>query len=203
MLGTTATTILDYLRVLVWPVVALLIAFMFRVKLRELIDRLREFGLFGVHGKLDPPGQRQDPPAAEEAGIYAEGLDLVEYYEEQLVEHETEVEQLRQQLAVAEVRLGLEEIWNRIYGSQVTSLQQLRGAPNGLTREALQRIHTDAVTHRGLLLDFDQWMVFLLRPSGPGGGLAMLTPDGTYHITQKGIGLLGYGEVSGYGFRPY
>ncbi len=202
MLATTATTILDCFRVLAWPVVALLIAFMFREKIRSAIPRVRKFWIFGSGAELDP-AQPQEAPAEEEAETYAEGLDLVEYYEQALTEQQTEAEQLQQQLAVAELRVELEMLWNRIYGSQINALRQLRDAPNGLTREALKPIHADAQARRGLLLPFDTWMEFLIRKTGPSGSFVTLAPDGTYLITQKGVAFLGYGEASGYRYRPY
>ena len=59
MLASNATTILDYFRVLAWPVVALGIAFMFREKVPELIERVRELWVPGGGARLDA-----DPGAA-------------------------------------------------------------------------------------------------------------------------------------------
>jgi hypothetical protein len=45
-------------------------------------------------------------------------------------------------------------------------------------------------------------MAFLMR-QGLGGSLVEIAPDGTYRITLKGGALVGYGDASGFGFRPY
>jgi hypothetical protein len=45
---------------------------------------------------------------------------------------------------------------------------------------------------------------FLLERTGPSETtLVLLAPEGTYHITPKGMALLGYGEVSGFQDRPF
>jgi hypothetical protein len=54
MVTTSAQTTLDYFRVLVWPVVALVIAVMFREKIRAAIPRVRKFWIFGSGAELDP-----------------------------------------------------------------------------------------------------------------------------------------------------
>jgi hypothetical protein len=138
VLASNATTILDYFRVLAWPVVAVGIAFMFREKVRELVARIREFSYPGGRATLGPP-PRQD--VSEEAEQYAEQLeDVANAAEEAIAGHFEEAQELREQLGRTEALLDLEQYWNRIYGSQVAVLRALDAAPRGLTRQALQPI---------------------------------------------------------------
>lgn len=215
VLASTAETILDYFRVLAWPVVALVIAFMFREKLRELVDRLREVSFFGGGAKLEPAPPRQTVSVSEEAEHYAEQVEAAaeaEHYaeelgavadaaEEAIAGQLAQAEELARQVGRLEAQLDLEQHWNRIFGSQVAALRALDAAPQGLTRQALEPIYEEG-RRRGLVLPFDQWMAFLLR-DGLGGSLVAIAPDGTYLITQKGGALLGYGDASGFGPRLY
>ncbi|MDQ5822320.1 MAG: hypothetical protein M3540_12845 [Actinomycetota bacterium] len=205
--------ILDYLRVLIWPVVVgtFLGYFLrrFGSHIGPLLDRIRSVKALGTEVGFADPRQEEalgDEEAAEETVVDEAELltEKVEEYErllgEQHLAAQEERARLLRQLAAAQLGRDFERIYRVIYGSQIAALRSLNATEDGVPQIALEaHLNQSKATWTTMpfiqSLTFEQWMGFLLR-----NGLAIHPepPNGPYKITSKGSGFLGYIEAGRY-----
>jgi hypothetical protein len=138
MLTSTATTILDYVRVLVWPAVVVSGAtyafWRWGKHIGPLIDRIKTVKAPGIEVGFEPQPQDDEDAAEARAEESVEGMaELVDAYEQALADQAEEAQEqqlaLGRQLAVTQIQLDYERTYRVIYGSQIAALRALRAAP--------------------------------------------------------------------------
>lgn len=215
ILASTATTVLDYIDVLIWPFVVVFAIVLFRDEIAELIRKLRKASALGVEVGFDQ--QQSTAEAAEDIEDYAEGLadrrELVAVDAGEggdagaaAVAAESDLDDLRGEVETKTILLDFERTWNVIYGSQLAVLRALSAAPAGLPRSAIEPVFEDAKKNRGLLPSwkFDDWMGFLLRTHHEIGlPLVEINERGNYQLSARGSAFLGYVDRIGYSWRPF
>jgi hypothetical protein len=195
--------ILDYIQVLIWPViVAGIVAYLlwrYNTNVGNLIDRIKS--VEGPWGKalFHPEGQQDsdtEEAAAEEAVANYNGLvdTLVEAYEQAA---NTEAA-LTRELALKDLQLDFERIYRVIYGSQVDALRQLRQLPSGSDRDTLRMhfLQAQAAAPPVPALQartFEAWLAWLISI-----GLIEVDSMNQLHLTTKGSAFLDYIDASGY-----
>jgi len=200
VVASNGTIVLEYLRALVWPIVALLAVVVFRHKLGTALDRIRELLLpGGTSVKLDPVQQQQQattgatPEGLPEAATAASGGAET---------HANDTQMLTEQVNTLNWQLYYERIFSFIFGSQLDALRTLAAAPSGLQRQVLEPTFEEAKKSRGLapVWTFEQWIGYLTSYV-----LVEIGVDGSYRITSNGQGLLKYIGDMGYAAaqRPY
>jgi hypothetical protein len=200
MLASTSSLILDYLHVLIWPVVvaglAMYIFLTYRENIRSLINRIVEVrGPGGTGLAIGPPSQDAATEGDEDAVDEALEEALAE-----LAEAQQEQEDLIERLVAKEFEADFERLYGSIFGTQLRTLRALRAAePEGLPRIQLESIYSDFLARvqavsppARAVWTFEGWMNYLLIASYA-GSLAAVAPDsGNYRITQKGVAFLAY-----------
>jgi hypothetical protein len=215
IVASDAAVVLDYMRVLVWPVLVLAaLAYAARRygdHIGRLIDRIRHVRALGTElGFSDAP--QQELAAAEEA---AEELadarvgPIAAMYEQELeaqaLEAQAERTQLLRLVAVKDIQLDYERIHRIIYGSQIAALRALRSGQGGtLSRADLEphlarskSLWTAVAVIQNLT--FEQWIGYLASHGlvEATAGIAAAAAGGAYRITPKGEGYLDYIDVLG------
>lgn len=129
-----AKNILEYFRVLAWPVVVLLIAFTFRVNIAQLIERVDEWeipfvGKGKAHGAL---AQQQEVIKTDVVVAQNEGEDfkaIVTAKESEITALRDNSQQLVDKLTRAQIELDFERIYNVIFASQIDLLLKINNFP--------------------------------------------------------------------------
>ncbi len=126
---TLTKNILEYIRVLAWPIVVLLISFTFRNNIAGLIERVEEWEIPGLgKGKAHAVLLQQEVTKTNTIVENNEDKDFIAIVDEKEVEIQALQEskqQLVDKLTRAEIELDFERIYNFIFGNQIELLNQI------------------------------------------------------------------------------
>ena len=186
--------ILDYIRVIVWPAVALIVVAVFRSNLAQLIERLEE-GDNPFLGKwkashLDSVSQQEGDVVldTETQGADPNFDKVIEEREAEIGALKDNEQQLLDKLTIAEIELDFERIYNLIFASQIELLAKL--SVNSPVDISYVVNHYSGVqrANRKALKDWNvgQYMAYLLRMQ-----LVELN-DSMTSITSKGRAFISY-----------
>ncbi|MFZ2390371.1 MAG: hypothetical protein WAW15_00945 [Minisyncoccales bacterium] len=118
--------ILDYIKVLIWPIVVLTIALTFREKIADLIERLEELEVPGfVKGKTHPFTQQEDVGIIPKEKENEDFKKLVSEKEEAIKALKGSNQDLIEKLTRSEVEIDFERIYNVIFANQIELLNQI------------------------------------------------------------------------------
>ena len=184
-----------------WPHIALIIGIffmiIFRVPIATFIGRIRTVGKAGVTTETSPLAQSDEKRkiAVDELMKVGDSIVLKE------LEHSTvkdlssrgldtegdTVKVLIRNLAATQLALDYEQIYNLIYGSQILLLRRLNEAVGqGRLKEYMDDYFLKVKSkHQDLFTwSFEQYLDFLFKRA------LIITVDGKYHITTKGVDFL-------------
>lgn len=123
-----AKNILEYLKVLIWPSVALLTIFVFKTNIALLIGRMEEFDFPFFKGRAKSVYQPQESVQKDIVVAQNEGED----FKAVVAEKEAEIKALRDstedliaKLTRAQIELEFERIYNLIFRSQIELLSKM------------------------------------------------------------------------------
>ena len=193
----------EFLKNLEWQhllfVFAVLFIFVFRKSLEGLISRITSIGKSGVKTSAAPEAQRElEKKEAAQEFLRAIGDSIVLQEAEERIRSslkekglETEgdtISVLIRHLAVTQILVEFERIYNLIFGSQIWLLKKLnelvgQGIPEHIVRshfEDVKELYKDQLGEWSL----DQYLKFLLDRS------LILCREGNYHITNLGVEFL-------------
>jgi hypothetical protein len=171
------TTLVELIRAIAWPTVALIALFVFRDSIKKLLERATKVGPGGIEAA--PPKQEIGKDTALVTPSAADKL-LKEFDNKLLVETEkiitdfldsshlegTEREKvLVRYFAGVAITERFERIWFWIWGSQLKTLNALNSIkPNGLPVEGLEEFYNGGKSMNPELYTnygFEQWLAFL------------------------------------------
>lgn len=129
-----AKNILEYIRVLSWPVVVIFIALTFRANIAQLIERMEEWEIPFVGKGKAHGGLLQQQEAVKTNVILAqnEGEDfkaIVATKESEISALKDNTNQLVDKLTRAQIELDFERIYNIIFASQIDLLLKINNFP--------------------------------------------------------------------------
>lgn len=120
--------ILEYIKVLIWPIVVLFSAALFKGDISDLIRRIVRGNILGNEFNLQPPTQNNSSevnlatvPAEEKTAL----VEFINTQQQEIENTRTTIEQLKKQLAERELFLDFERIYQRIFASQIKLLEDL------------------------------------------------------------------------------
>ncbi|KKU44551.1 MAG: hypothetical protein UX60_C0001G0004 [Berkelbacteria bacterium GW2011_GWA2_46_7] len=194
----SAKTILEYIKVLIWPLVVLSSAVMFRGDISDLIRRIVKGSIFGNEINLLPPAQNDSSevnlasvPAEEKTAL----VGFINTQQQELENSRTTVEQLKNQLAERELFLDFERIYQLIFASQIRLLDDLSHSEFfALARVALH-FQVTKNTFPAVFSNWDtnQYVSFLIRSE-----LMAWRDTHCLEITPKGRAFLEYLRIMNY-----
>ena len=193
----TAKNILEYIRVLVWPLVMLIFSFIFKENISKFIDGIKEGKApggfeFKVNHQLE--NQESEPPKEGGLNINSPQFETILLEKEkQIGALENNSTQLTDRLARAEIELDFEKIYNYIFASQIELLQRI----NNFENVSLEYAKEYFFNIRNTAPIFNQWDLIKYLSYLSTTGLILL--DQThFKITQKGKVFLMYLTVQNY-----
>ena len=184
-----------------WPHIALIIGIffmiIFRVPIATFIGRIRTVGKAGVTTETSPLAQSDEKRkiAVDELMKVGDSIVLKELEQSTVkdlssrgldTEGDT-VKVLIRNLAATQLALDYEQIYNLIYGSQILLLRRLNEAVGqGRLKEYMDDYFLKVKSkHQDLFTwSFEQYLDFLFKRA------LIITVDGKYHITTKGVDFL-------------
>jgi hypothetical protein len=206
---------LDYIRVLIWPAVAVgLLVFVWwhRSKIEPFVRRVT---LLRLPGGFEVGFDRAQDAAAGDAQAAEHEVAQEPVVNERVGELEAELEtrtakagderrRLLAQLVVAQLALDYERIFRVIFGTQIQALRSMQATPEGVHRDALQKLVDESALGASIVraasggaptISFQSWIGFLLIYR-----LAENPPPDTdvYKITTRGTGFLNYIDAGRY-----
>lgn len=196
-----AKNILEYMRVLAWPVVVLLIAFTFRVNIAQLIERMEEWeipfiGKGKAHGAL---AQQQETIKTDVVVAQNEGEDfkaIVANKETEITALRDNSQQLVEKLTRAQIELDFERIYNIIFASQIDLLFKINNFPQV---EFAYIVDHYTKSQQAALVILKDWTVFQYIQFLITNQLIEYKVDAmTVSITQKGRAFISYLAVMNY-----
>jgi len=196
-----AKNILEYIRVLVWPVAVLLIAFTFRVNIAQLIERMEEWeipfiGKGKAHGVL---AQQQETIKTDIIVANNEGDDfkaIVSTKETEITALKDNSTQLVEKLTRAQIELDFERIYNVIFASQIDLLFKINNFPQV---EFSYIVDHYLKAQQAAITIFKDWTVFQYIQFLIANQLIEYKVDTTMIlITQKGRAFISYLSVMNY-----
>jgi hypothetical protein len=131
---TIAKDILEYIKVLIWPIVVLLVVFTFRANISNFLERMEEWeipfvGKGKAHGALT---QQQETINTGAVVVQNEGEDfnaIVAAKEKEITALRDNTQQLVDKLTRAQIELDFERIYNLIFASQIDLLLKINNFP--------------------------------------------------------------------------
>lgn len=198
---TIAKDILEYIKVLIWPIVVFLIAFTFRANISHLIERMDEWeipfvGKGKAHGAL---AQQQETIKTDVVVAQNEGEDfkaVVAAKETEISALKDNTQQLIDKLTRAQIELDFERIYSHIFSSQIDLLLKINNFP--LVEFAYIVDHYGKVQQAAIAILKD-WTVFQYIQFLINNQLIEYRVDTmTVSITQKGRAFLSYLTVMNY-----
>jgi len=206
-----ARLIKDYIDVLIYPAVILLVVGIFRRPLERLIDRVQSGKGFGVEFETASPPQSRDavPDTVPPTNPAPNGGVAVDVASREQMERRSPVEILSRprdaevSREALEAALNFERIYRSIYGSQIALLKFLARAEvraHGAVRSTLENFYTYAksngakTTASGREYGWDDYIGFLannrLVSYDPSQERAQITPRGMtflHYLVQAGL----------------
>jgi hypothetical protein len=138
---------LDYIDVLIWPLVVAgvvtLLVLRFRVEIAALIGRIRSAsGPLGIAFQM---GEQQTAEAEEGPAVVAFLSGLLAHKENEITQRIVEATKLTQQLALYQIYYFFERTYRVIFGTQIALLQRLSLATNGADLSEIIPLYEDNV----------------------------------------------------------
>lgn len=192
--------ILDYVRTLAWPLIALITIMVIRPSLPTLIQNLRRLGGAGMSAEFVPPSQKNGRTELNEQIRESEDSNSPATD----INPDTGVDTGTHDLLTSPgIKLAYNDIYELIYGSQLTLLKRLtKHIPDGLTADELQDIyesHTStADPHYPSFISFVQFPI-------DNSLILYNTTDRRYILTNAGLYFLIYLHERGLyeRFKPF
>ena len=199
-----AMTVLEYLRVLAWPVVVLVAALILKDDIRNLLTRLGEFKYkdVAISFPSQTPPNKEISEDLKKTKTFAEEKKEVEAKERIITPTPEQLQQqiaaLLTQIAALQTAFRFERIYASIFGSQIVILENLKNNLAGLFHVVVVKVYDDFRQNDPVLKNyaFVDYIGYLIN-----AGLiqAVETPTGRrYLITDLGTDFLNYIEKSGY-----
>jgi len=126
-----AKVILDYLKVVIWPIVVIIIAFCFKIEISNLINRIISGELPGFKfnatskqekkEESDLKSKLKNVPIEEKNKLE----ELIQEKEKALTSASQSIDQLKNELVQKEIELDFERIYNIIFASQIDLLNKM------------------------------------------------------------------------------
>lgn len=202
--------ILEYIKVIVWPVIVSGFLLYFRNNIRGLIDRIttiKEPGGTEIRAEQERKIEKQEEGIGKisdeniKKDLQLQIEEVKKTYEEELskekkasTDKDKIINNLLEQLSFKSLQLEFEQIYKLIFGSQIDLLKRLRQSSSGEANKdtifffaLIQRLFTVFASWT-----FSQYMNFLSTT-----GLIYFNND-RYFITDKGKAFLGYIEILNY-----
>jgi len=205
-------TILEYLKIISWPLSFIISILLFRQNLSRLIDRIK--GLSTPFGSVDTSKLEEQQNnfddeelslkripeniiIEKEAEIRAE---LEQKYGEVVKDYQENYEKDRNnlinELSIRDLYLDFERTYNVIFGSQIALLRILMAQMSIGESRAFLELYFQGIKQK-FLASFTNWTVdnyisFLINKN------LIDTGNGMYKITEKGINFLSYIVTLGY-----
>jgi hypothetical protein len=124
---------LEYIKVLIWPAVVIIIIFLFKLNLAHLIENISEWdNPFLGKGKTRAPIQEQNSSNVNDQVTETKGEDfekILDSKEKEIKAIKDNQNQLIEQLTRAQIELEFERIYNLIFASQIDLLLKLNQYP--------------------------------------------------------------------------
>lgn len=199
-----ANLALDYLRAVIWPILAFGLVFLFRRDVSALLARVRRAAGFGFDAETWPPPNQTLVtgstelvlPTIEGIANAAGGTDIGEE-----AESPTSIAGPEKRAAVASVFLHYERVYRLIFGTQIQMLHLLntRGE-NGATENELAAYWAEHKRVSPIDTPFDAYLSFVLTNDL----VCFDEADERYKITQQGSSFLQYLVANGISLqKPY
>lgn len=194
--------ILEYLKVLIWPIIIGGVIIYYRKNIQAFIDRIWKLKFPG--GELEAEKQKNLQSVDEGGGrenaeeTLSQQTELIEEVKNQ---YETQYSTLQQnaqqaiqdllnQLSVKDIQLNFERTYNVIFGSQIALLELLLPKTTGESRAFLDLFYSQVkkinfpIFENWTLDAYIQLLIYKL--------LVEVTPVGNYKITVRGASFLSY-----------
>lgn len=186
-----AETILNYIKVLAWPFLVLLIVLAFRPNIAQLITRLEEFDIPMLgKGKATPLIQQESYPPQPDRSLPQPEYDaLLKEKEKEIEGLKDNTQKLIEKLTVAEIELDFERIYNFIFSNQIDLLLKINNYPQ-VDFSFIENHFSNMQKLYPVFVDkgwsVNEYLVYLHN-----SGLLSLA-GGKYLVSQKGKAFLSY-----------
>lgn len=123
--------VLDYIRVIIWPVTVVTIAFCFKIEISNLINRIISGELPGFKFNATPKQEKKDESNLESKLQQVPDdeknklEELIKEKEDVLTSVNQDNDQLKKELIKKEIELDFERIYNIIFASQIDLLSKM------------------------------------------------------------------------------
>jgi len=212
---TIAIQIREYLKVLLWPVVAIIFIFLFKQSIHKFLknSRLSNVGPVGAAPSMAQETQQQDSGKAiktEPSGSpeVEKKIEDIESYKQQIAEREEKISQanksqaelikelkeIQEMLGRANFELQFERIFKNIYPSQINFLNTLYGQTNKQT--PISTAIAQFLSVRQFLTpqwNYRNWLNYLYLNE-----LIQDSPGDTIQLTKKGEAFVTYLTIMNY-----
>lgn len=178
-------TVLDFIRVLAWPTVVIVLILVFRRPLANMLERI------DLRWFKTPFGEAGFEPRQQEAGeLDLDELEDLELFDEFVAEEEHE--SLQEQLARHRIAAEMAVLLGQTYDSQLGLLRLLNAAPSGAPRSTVQNYFDEITKQYPALMSWgiENFLAFLFTNE-----LIFINDQGGYRITPKGSVLAGFSEI--------
>lgn len=189
-----ADKVFNFLQLSFWPIVALVILFLFKNQIATLIEKGIVIMLpGGQEVRVGLPAPQQEPTQKNPEPKNIEDFkDITKPYENEISKLGEDREKLRTELLNIQIYLDFERIYRVIFGSQIELLKRLRTL-SPMSEPAKDTIFFFVLNQRlfPTLVNwtFGQYMAFVLNT-----GLIVQNND-SYFITDRGRAFLAYIEL--------
>lgn len=195
-----ANTVLEYIKVLIWPIVVLTVCFSFHAEISHFIRRIIAGKFAGAEVTLAPSQEKANESSLNEKLEQTQpaGKDdiekVIEEKENAIVATTQQKDELQKQLVEKEIELDFERIYNIIYRSQIDLLRSMVVSDHyGLTF-----ITNHFQKENSISAAFNNWNVFQYIAFLFNNGLIEQRDNHTYAVTIKGRAFLQYLNIMGY-----
>lgn len=192
-----ADRIFSFLETSFWPIIILLVIFLFKTELSNLISKGVVIILPGGHELRfnEPAPQQETTQKNPEPKRIEDYKEIEKQYEEKIKELGKGQEELKTQLINAQIYLDFERIYRVIFGTQIDLLKRLRSIfPLG--QPSKDTIFFFALTQRLFPVfanwTFAQYLNFLFTSN------LIYYDNGSYFVTDRGKAFLAYIEILNY-----
>ncbi|HMJ44397.1 MAG TPA: hypothetical protein VK522_19190 [Pseudolabrys sp.] len=196
-----AQLLVDLLKGLAWPAVALILGFLFKTELRSLFPRIIKAGPGGI--ELDREKQRiprstgelQELPGLQRTAKMAE-IEKSIHQALELYDSNKQVDLLVRHLAQSRLETVFERIYGAIFGSQILGLRALANTGGGsVSKEEAIKFFDDVKSKYPEFYGkstFEDWISFLrsfelVRDNGNSVEITELGRDFLLYLTARGL----------------
>ncbi len=193
--------VLEYIKILIWPLLVFSCICYFKTDISNFINRVCQFKISGVEiiaeqqkeTQLESKSQIDTKTAAE--SIPSKLIsDLVKNFRTEYNNITNEKNKLLNDIAVRDIIIDYERIYNIIFGSQINLLEYLKNQQSGLPRREMELFFENVKKYNYIFVDWNlnNYINFLVQQK-------LIEPFGvSYQITPKGSSFLTYISNMGY-----